>query len=323
MSNETAIEQEDRELEEMRKQLEAAEAEKNQAAEPVVEEPPTETPSPEPVTPEPESAEAPQPPVTPQESKPESTPDKDDPMEWAKKKGFKSPEDMARALLQKENEFHKRNQAGHPGYQDLSRDNPNPPPAPNWAPRPDYGYQQPPPMYAPPVQRGDNFGQLAALYPNIDPEDLKRFMPVVLDAAQAAARRERMELEQRFGHIERSTARNNELMTLMQDPAFKTEMVQQEIDSIIDKDPSIFQRERHPLVFAFEKALSNLGRKQLQQGVTPEKEPRKSTPPLTAGGGNGSANTAPFRITDAIFETWTDKEQDAYMKSNGKIVPKR
>src|SRR6185436_20839949 len=84
-----------------------AEAEKDQAAK-QVEEPVT--PSPDPIaSPAPEAAQVQPSPVTPNESNPPKV-GQDDPMEWAKKKGFKSPEDMARALLQKEQEFHQSRQ---------------------------------------------------------------------------------------------------------------------------------------------------------------------------------------------------------------------
>jgi hypothetical protein len=315
-------EQEAQELEQMQQLLaQEAEAKKAKAAdaEPISEPP---TPSPEPIpSPAPEVAPEPTPPVTPtpQASKPE-----DDPMEWAKKKGLKTPEDMVRALQQKEQEFHKRNQAGHPGYQDLSKDNHQPLPPPQWQPRPEMGgYQQPPPGWGMPRSTDREREIAARLFPELNPDDAKVFVPAMFEVANAAARQVRADMQQQYAHIERATSRNNELMTLMQDPAYRDVRVQQEIDRVTDSDPSIFERERFPHVAAFNQALANLARKQLQQGIIPENQTPSSKPPFTAGGGNGSANTAPQRITQEVFDTWSVEEMDAYIKSGGKKIPKR
>jgi hypothetical protein len=248
---------------------------------------------------------------------------KDDPLKWAEKKGFKTPEDMARALLQKEQEFHKSRQQKEREAQQQT------PPPPAWQPRPDMGgFPPPPPVYGYPPQppRIDDREIAAQLFPNMNPDDAKVFIPAMFEVANAAARRERFALEQQFGpqlgEIRRSSQRNNELMSLMQDPAFRDERVQREVHAVLDSDPSLFQREGTYSV-AFEKALSNMARKQLQQGVTPETNTPTNRPPVTAGGGNGSAFTAPQPVTEALFNSWTDAEQDAYVKSAGRIVPKR
>lgn len=314
MLNDEEIKEREDELKEMEKQIEQeAEAKEEKAA---LVPPPYPDPSPA------ADAEPSETPVGQEEQDAPSEgqkPDdgqkpKEDPMEWAKAKGFKSPEDMARALLQKEREFHESRQKKK-----------EPPPIPSWQPQPEMGAGYPPPVYPNPVYgpRVDSFRELSAMYPQIDPEDLRRFMPVVVDAAQAIARRERMELERQITGIQRTTERNNELMTLMQDPAFRDNRVQKEIHAIIDADPSIFQRERTPLVHAYEKAMVNLARRTLQQGTNGEVLNPGSTPPVTASGGNGSSFTTPTRITEKIFDSWSLKDQEAYLKSNGKILPKK
>lgn len=314
MLSDKEIQEKEEELKEMEKQLEQqAETEQEKAA-PVV------VPHPEPdVLPASDVNQPAQPePIKAQESS-EGKPPKDEPLEWAKKKGFNTPEDMARALLQKEREFHESRQTKPqaPKYQ--------PQPQPEWNPQPDMGngyggYAPQPPAYIP---RGDSFRELAAMYPQIDPEDLKRFMPVVIDAAQAISRRDRAELERKIEGINRTTERNNELMKLMQDPAFRDDRVQKEIHSILDSDPSIFQREREPIVHAYEKAMVSLARKQLQQGSPTETFVPGSQPPVTASGGNGSAFTSPKRITEREFDSWSIKDQQAFLSSNGRVVPKR
>ena len=320
MSNET-IEKEDQELEELRKQIEQkAEAEKEQASKPVEPEP---TP-PEPATSQASDASASDPaPVTPNPSQPEQSQTatgKDDPMEWAKKKGFKTPEDMARALLQKEQEFHQSRQQKANGQQ-----SPQVPPQ-DWQPAPQMGYgYPPPPAYVP--QPRVNPRELAPYYPQLAPEDVERVMPLVLDAAEVISNRKMAALRQEFGgqvsEIQRTTMRNNELMQLMQDPAFRDNRVQKEVHSVLDSDPSIFQRERTPYAYAYEKALANMTRKQLQQGFDAGNDTLGKKPPVTAGGGNGSANTAPAKITEKMFDSWTPEEQKSFLNSNGRIIPKR
>jgi hypothetical protein len=313
MSNETEVDetQEAAELEQM-KQLLAQEAEAKEAKAAPVEPAPSPEPTPSPA---PEAAQPDPTPVTPTPS--EDQKPKDDPLKWAEKKGFKTPEDMARALLQKEQEFHQSRQQ--------KEREALPPPPPAWQPRPDMGgFQQPAYDYPPPPPpRGDTFRQVAAMYPQLAPEDVERILPLVVDAAKSVMSRERAALEQRFGHIERTAQRNNELMTLMQDPAFRDERVQKEVHAILDSDPSIFQRERAPLVYAFKEAVFNMGRKQLQQGVVPDTHTPSNKPPVTAGGGNGSAFTAPVTITPEVFEKWSFEDQEAYIKSNGRKLPKR
>lgn len=318
MSNETL--EQDQEMKEMEQQLEQAIAEEK-AAKAVPETVPSPEPAPEVV---PEAVATPEPTVTPQPSEPVEQPKadttvKDDPMEWAKKKGLKTPEDMARLLRQKEQEFHQSRQKEQ-----------NQVPPQTWQPRPDNGYQpthQMPamPFYQPPQPRL-NPREIAQYYPQLAPEDVERVMPIIVDAAEAISNRKMAAFEQRWGvqvgAIQRDTERNNELMTLMQDSAFRDSRVQKEVHEVLDSDPSIFQRERTPYAYAYEKALANMTRKQLQQGVIQETTP-KNTPPVTAGGGNGSANTSPFKVTEQLFASWTDEQQDAYIKSNGRVLPRK
>jgi hypothetical protein len=282
MSN---AETQEAELKELEQQIEqAAEAKETQAA---TVEP---SPSPEPVTSTaPEATTEPEAPVA------ESTPAKaeDNPMEWAKKKGFKSPEDM-------ENET---------------------PPPPAWNPQPNfappqngYGYPPPPPPQANLKRLADEFG--------MDPEDFDKIARLNAALTQSAIRQERVRWESEFSGIRRQTERQNEIMQLMQDPAFRDERVQREIHAVLDADPSIFQRERNPHVYAFGQAMTNLARKQLQQGVANGNTPPTNMPPFTAGGGNGSATSAP-RITEREFAKWSVKDQEAFINSNGRIVPKR
>lgn len=302
----------DEEIKDREKELDAMEEKIVQQAE-VQSEPAALVPSPEPVISSTSDSPPPPAPVAHEitsEVKPE-----DDPMKWAEAKGFKTPEDMARALLQKERQFHESRQNKPPV--------PIPPQPwktePEWRPQPDMGGY--PPSY-PAAPNRSGFQDLAAMYPQIDPEDLKRFMPVVIDVADSIARRSTMELKRQVDGINRTTQRNEEMMTLMQDPAFRDSRVQKEIHAVLDADPSIFHRERAPYAYAYEKAMVNIARQKLQQGANPEIA-SGNMPPPTAGGGNGSRFTGPVRITEREFNSWSIQDQEAYLNSNGKIIPKK
>lgn len=317
MSNETARLEAEKELKEMEEQLTQAKEEQDKAK--AVED---SQPSPEPIVePSTEAKPLDETPVTPQQSEAVSQTTeqpKDDAMEWAKRKGYKSPEDMARELLKKDQDYHrsKQNQAAAP----------QPPVQPAWQPTPEMGFgYQPQPQYQQPPQPRLSPRDVAQYYPQLSPDDVERVMPLVIDAAEAISNRKMAAFEQRygqqFGQIQRTTERNNELMTLMQDPAFRDERVQREIHAVLDAEPSLFNR---PGAYsaAYEKALANMTRKQLQQGVATE-TPTGQKPPVTAGGGNGSANTGPLKVTEKEFESWTIKQQEAFINSNGRTVPKK
>lgn len=303
----------DEEIERREKELDAMEEKIVQEAE-EKKEPAAPAPSPEP-TPSPAPDSPPPPAPVAQETTSEVKPE-DDPMKWAEAKGYKSPEDMARALLKKERDFHEARQKTPPA----------PPPAPAWNPQPEWqprpdmngGY---PPSY-PPVPRGASFQELAEMYPQFHPDDLKRMMPVIIDVSESIARRQNNDLRRQVESINRTTQRNEEMMTLMQDPAFRDVRVQREIQAVLDADPAIFHRERQPYAHAYQKAMVNIAREKLQQGAN-SAPPPGNLPPPTAGGGNGSRFTGTVRITEKEFNSWSLADQEAYLVSNGKVVPKK
>lgn len=286
MSDENKAEQE---LKEMEQQIEqAAEVEQAKAAQDDI------ASSPEPETsPAPEATTTPETPVAPD---PSAKPQKD-PLKWAyEEKGFKSPEDMARALLQREQEYHQSRQR---------KEQEAPQAPPNWNPQPQYGYppQTPPPQ--PDIRRlANEFG--------MDPEDFDKIARLNAVLTQSAIRQERARWESEISGIRRQTERQSELMQLMQDPAFRDERVQREIHAVLDSDPSIFQRERSPHVAAFHQAMTNLARKQLQQGITNGQSAPSNMPPVTAGGGAGAGGyQGPTKISPKEFERMSLKDMDA------------
>lgn len=318
MSNETERLEAEQELKQMEQQL-TQEKEKLDAAKAAQDY----ALSPEPIV-EPSSEAKPvdETTVTSQPSEVSEEKPKDDPMEWAKRKGYKSPEDMARELLKKDQDYHRSREKERQVA-------PQQPIQPQWQPEPQ-GFQpgfgfQPQPNFAPQQPGRVSPRDFAQYYPQLSPDDVERVLPMVLDAAEAISKRQitafQQQWGQQFGQIQRTTDRNNELMTLMQDPAFRDERVQREVHAVLDSDPSIFQRQG-AYTFAYEKALANMTRKQLQQGVATE-NPIEQRPPVTAGGGNGSAFTGPAKISEKDFDRWSLKDQEAFINSNGRVFPKK
>lgn len=274
--------------------------------------------------PTPEPAAAPQPPETQapatepvaQNTAPEKT-DAADPMERARRKGLDTPEALARSLASLEDEFHRRNQAGHPGYRDIPNGNPTPQPQsppPNWNPQPQapgYGYPPPPP----------DLKRLAQQF-DMDPDDFEKIARVNAALTQAAIRQERTRWESEMSGIRRQTERSAEFAELMQDPAFTDPRVQAEMREVL-KDGSLFQRGGRVYTAALQIAVGNLYRKQLQQGNTNGNASPQNMPPVTAGGGNGSATNGAPKITEKEFARWTPAQMEAFINSNGKVVPKR
>lgn len=234
--------------------------------------------------------------------------DKDDPLKWAEKKGFKSAEDMARALLQKEHEYHESRQKGKdepPPIQKLPNWNQNVQrslPQTNWTPSP------------------QNAEALASRY-EMDPSDFTRVSRLVADMMQSALPREREMVERRLMQIERDGARQKELMGLMQDPAYSDPRVQKEMHEILDADPQLFGRDGWQ-THVFTQALGRLARKQLQQeSISVNGVSKGENPPVTAGGGTGSTNVGPIKVNEKIFLTWPESQQKAFLET-GK-VPKK
>lgn len=263
----------------------------------------TETPIP--------SAPPAQPPAEPAKPAAEAAPtppqprpgDQVEPLEWARKKGLKTPEDIARSLRALETEFHRRNQmppAPAPSAPAPSPEQPRPseryiPPAP-YQPRPSEGYPPPAPAprYAPtpaPLSRGE-VQWLADTY-QIPAEDVERLAPMLMDMVAGAQRRS----ETRFARLERDNARNSEMFRLMQDPSFQHPEVQFEMHRILEEDPRIFDLEPAPYSVAFNRALVNIARKHVatDKVETPvlEAPPMSSRPPTTLGGEGGSGGGAP------------------------------
>lgn len=257
------------------------------------------------------AAEAPPTPPTPRPG------DQVEPLEWARKKGLKTPEDIARSLRALETEFHRRNQmppapapsAPAPTEQPRPPAPYVPPVPPPYPPRPEDGGYPPPyqpvPRFIPqPAPLPRNQVQWLADTYQIPVEDAERLAPMMMDMVAAAQRRQ----DQRFTRLERDNARNSEMFRLMQDPSFQHPEVQFEMHRILEEEPRIFELEPAPYTVAFNKALVSIARKHVATGQAevpaPEAPPMSSRPPTTLGGDGGAGGGAPKEGAPLTPETF-------------------
>lgn len=232
--------------------------------------------------------------------------DKPDWKKWIEKKGFKSTEDMVRSMRELERELHRRGQGQ--GATPLPAI-----PGPSNTPRPYYPPQPPP---------NESVEQLAKRY-NLDPEDFQKVAPLAADIASAQVGQRIAPLMAELNRLNREVARNAELQSLKEDPAFENPRVQFEMHRILESNPSIIQNEPAPWRYAFNEALRTMGRRILDGSIEPITEskpvsgsvPYAMTPPRTAGG--GSAPTAsqgigikpPERMSAEAFKRLPAAEQ--------------
>lgn len=198
--------------------------------------------------------------------------------EFAKKKGWKTQDDIIKSYRELEKKL---------GEQGKIQ-----PPAPQY---PNYGYPQvPPAQYYPPPPPPAAISQIARMYPNLAPEDIERVAPMIMDFSEAIADRKVRALEERFLSSERERQRESEIQRLKQDPHFQNPEVLSEMGQILESDPRI-AKEPNGLTYAFKEALANVGRKRLEGSAPTDAQAQPSgqvlpTKPPTTARGTGPAN---------------------------------
>jgi hypothetical protein len=210
--------------------------------------------------------------------------------EWAKKKGidWTTEETVLSALHKSDQAFHAKRQVEKAKEQERGYA----PPAPSY---------QPPPTYAPSPQPNQKVIENIARSYNMLPEDVVRLMEFNRDFFETAMRAERerqkQEWEQKWGPIELETKKNSVFRELSSDPVFRNSDVQVEYHKVLDElqnaDPQSFERDPSMYKRAFDMALSNIARRnlegrKLQEGVPPNALPVNPPPPLGEGSGGGS-----------------------------------
>lgn len=228
--------------------------------------------------------------------------------EWMRKKGFKSSRDMAKSLRHLERKLHEKAKA-MPRHEDQ----------PNYGYQP--GYRQAP--VTPTVE------ELARRY-NLPPEDFERVMPLINDAADFKIRSGVQPLLNELNALKKEMARGREMDNLKEDPAFHNREVLKEMYQIIEEEPSILEREPEPYNYAFNKALSNMGRR-IIEGRAPTNDDIDETrtgipttpPPLGRGAASGSKGTPmrsrPNKMTQERFNSLSSADMEKYLASRGLV----
>lgn len=263
-------------------------------------EPKPDEPDPEPVAQE--SEEQPKEAETTEEVQPQPT---DDSIEWAKKKGLKTPEDIARSYRELEKKWHSENQAkgNQNGFQNgFQNGNPAPqPPAPTgWQPNP----------YPPQGGHGEAVKAFARKH-QLDEGDAERLLPAMIEIASMINRRDLTPLQQEILDIRRQSQKTSRLTQLMQDPLFADPTIAKEMHQVFESNPSLFGRE-DGYEIAFAHAKDSLLRQQIQRS-------HQKMPPTTAGGGNARSGPKPNAMK--AFNAMSDEEKERYLLSLNINVP--
>ncbi len=206
---------------------------------------------------------------------------------WAKKKGidWTTDDTVLKALHMSDQQFHEKRakekvqENGQPRYV------PPPPPAYN-----------PQPTYQPMNDRIMN-ENLARQY-NIPPEDMGRLLPLLKDFHQAASQADRVAFQEKMAKIERENQKNSVFRELSSDPVFRNPKVAIEFHSVLEamqaSDPESFELDPNAYKRAYDRALANIGRRDLEgqplaEGVPPSARMMQppTTPPRPLGQGSG------------------------------------
>lgn len=235
----------------------------------------------------------------------------DETEEWLKKKGLpldvkslaKSVRNLEKKMHQMANEKKRlESQVIEPGF----------------TPRPQFTQ----PMPSVPVE------ELAKRY-NLDPTDFERITPLINDAADVKVRSALAPLVSDLQRMKQELRREKEMTSLESDPHFQNREVLKEMYQILENDPSILATEAEPYRAAFDKALSNIGRKYVEtHGMNNEasdnsRESLPRTPPPvgkgTGSGPKGSPIKGTSKMTPEKFASLSSAEMEKYLANRGLI----
>ena len=203
--------------------------------------------------------------------------------EWAKKKGINwtTDEDVIAALRKSDEEFHKKRQEKlrEQGAQYAN-------PVPQYTPPPNYSVPQ---NYANDPKRITE--TLARQY-NIPVEDIERLSMFNRDMFNAMMQQERMRYQSEMESIRRDTAKNAIFQELSSDPLLKRPEINYEFHKVLEEmqetDPNSFNEDPSKYKYAYEKALANYTRRNLQGNNGSDFVPPTTPPPTKQQGSNES-----------------------------------
>ena len=211
--------------------------------------------------------------------------------EWAKKRGidWTTEESVLSALRKSDQEYHKR-QAEKKAKEEVEKAPPYIPPTPV------NSYISPNP-YVPPTNPRTIIEELAR-QANMTPDDFERVAKVSREVYEAAAQADRARWQSEMQAIKVENQKNSVFRELSSDPVFRNPIVGIEFHNVLDQmqasDPDSFEKDPTQYKRAFERALSNIGRrdlegKQLVEGIPPQANGMipPSIPPKPLGKGSG------------------------------------
>lgn len=225
--------------------------------------------------------------------------------EWAKKKGIDWTTDstVLAALHKSDQEFHKKRaeekakEPAPPAY--------IPPPS-----QPAYGYQ---PAYVPPTPNQRQIIEELARANNMTPEDFERVARVSREVYEANAQLDRVKWQKEMESIKLAEQKNSVFRELSSDPVFRNQEVAVEYHNVLEQmqasDPVSFEKDPLQYKRAYDKALSNIGRRNLEgkslaEGATPPINTLPTTPPKPFGQGSGGGYAEQESAID--MKTWND-----------------
>lgn len=207
--------------------------------------------------------------------------------EWAKKKGIDWTTDstVLAALHKSDQEFHKKR----------AEEKAKEPAPPAYIPptyQPSYG---PSPVYVPPTPNQRQIIEELARANNMTPEDFERVARVSREVYEANASRDRDTWRKEMETIKLAEQKNSVFRELSSDPVFRNPEVAVEYHNVLEQmqvsDPVSFEKDPLQYKRAYDKALSNIGRRNLEGKsgveVQPPVDRLPSIPPKPFGQGSG------------------------------------
>lgn len=227
--------------------------------------------------------------------------------EWAKKKGYDlSTEESVLSTLRKADQVFHQRQAEKKAKEAV---------APQYIPQqsqaPQNGNYQP---YASPQNPRQILEDLAK-QANMTPEDFERVARASRMVYDAAASQDRRRYDQELEAIKVENQKNSVFRELSADPIFRRPEVAMEYHQVLEEmqaqDPNSFEKDPTQYKKAYEKAVFNIGRRNLEgkplvEGVPPQVNqgfiPTMPPKPLGQGSGGGQADNE----NEIDMKTWNN-----------------
>lgn len=224
--------------------------------------------------------------------------------EWAKKRGidWTTEESVLSALRKSDQEFHKRQ--AEKKVKEGAEVRPQAPYIPPTPPQNPYGYPSP---YA--TQNPRQIIEELARQNNMTPEDFERVAKVSREVYEAAAQSDRARWQSEMESIKVENQKNSVFRELSADPVFRDPNVAVEFHNVLDQmqasDPNSFEKDPTQYKRAFDRALSNIGRRNLEGKQLVEGVPspaRGMTPPLTPPRSLGQGSGGGYQESESAID---------------------